>query len=283
MHRSDKRVVLHVGAHKTGTTVIQQYLKSHAELLRRRGIRYVSRPELTPLVGWGEKLVDRPERFAGLLEDFGSSRDRVLLGSHENICGAPLVRDGAALYPRSARPIDALVRLLEPFDATVVLTIRPPHEMVESYYLQQVNLGSAKTFDRWLAGVDLAALSWRPLVDRLRDAFGEQAVVVVDFRGIKAGSVAYVSDVLRRSGIDVPLSEAWVKPLNASVSAQGLRLLLRGNTALADAADRAKVRGFVQRHYPNTAGERPVLLDAGTRASVLDRYGAEYAELVGRK
>lgn len=278
MRGRDKRVVLHVGAHKTGTTTIQQYLLAHRESLRRRGVRYVPRAELSPLVGWGEQLVASPDGFAALVADFGAARrERVLLASHENMCGRPFARVGAGLYADAPASIEALARMTAAHDTHVLLTIRPPHELLESFYLQGVNMGGQMRFPRWLERLDLDALSWRPLVETLRASFAR--VSVVDFGTIRAGAPAYVTDALRRVGVDVEVDASWLRPLNPSVSELGLRLLLRGNGVLADEDDRNALRSFVQRHFNNRTGERPQLLDEDTRVMLRDRYAAEYAEL----
>jgi hypothetical protein len=38
--KSEKRAIIHIGRHKTGTTAIQEFLESHSDLLKQKGILY---------------------------------------------------------------------------------------------------------------------------------------------------------------------------------------------------------------------------------------------------
>lgn len=277
-----KYVTFHVGAHKTGTTIVQRYLQAHAEQLLRHRVRYVSRADLTPHVGWGERLVADPDRLAGLLAEFRRARrPRLLLASHENVCGHPFVRRVSGLYPQASRSLDALGGLLAPFHARVLLSVRPQHELIESYYLQHVNLGGSTPFETWLCGVDLDALSWRPLVDRLGAIFGADNVEIVDFRRIADGGPEYIRHVLSRvdPGLHLPVDGTWSTPFNPSLSAKGLQLALAANRHLLPGPQRSAVRQFLQRNYSNGAAPRPELLGAQRTAELRERYAGEYAEL----
>jgi hypothetical protein len=277
----NKLVAFHVGAHKTGTTVLQQYLQANPRLLRRRRIRYASRSQLAAFVGWGERLVAEPQQLTDLLAEFERSAwCRTFVGSHENICGHPFVPGTPGLYPAAQPMVDALRRVLEPHRHKIVLSVRPQHELIESYYLQSVNLGGHLPFERWLRRIDFSALSWRPLVDALVDAFGREHVEVVDFGLIRTGQENYIKHVLTRMDPRIDIDVTWPHQMNPSLSDRGLQMALAANPLLSSAPDRMKLRSFLQRYYSNGTYTRPVLLGEQLTTELRDRYAGEYADLV---
>jgi hypothetical protein len=210
-----------------------------------------------------------------------SRRFAVLFGSNENLIGRPFLKDGRGrLYPRGPENIRALARTIRGCRATVMLSVRPQHEFLESYYLQAVNEGSGETFQQWLARVDFRKLSWRPLVTALHDWFGEENVRVIDFRLIAAGQGSFVGHFLREIGPRFDGAVDFDMPVNRSLSEKGLRLALAAQPFLEHASDRRLMRRFLQRHFSNVDYPRPTLLTDGQRQELAQLYEVEYSQLV---
>ena len=66
------KIVVHVGAHKTGTSLIQKYMRDKPEQLTPFGVRAVSRSDTNTLIGWGQALIDT----RGLATSFEARRAR---------------------------------------------------------------------------------------------------------------------------------------------------------------------------------------------------------------
>lgn len=277
-----KLVALHIGAHKTGTSVVQRYLRENEELVAGLGVKYLRRAHLSQMIGWGERLVADPEPLRARLTKFGwDPRYRVLVGSYENLVGRPFTREGKGrLYPNAARNVAALAHAVAGHRCRVLLSIRPPAEFVESYYLQTVHQGGHETFAEWLQLVDLEALSWRPIVEELHRRFGPENVEVVDFRRIREGQDAFVRHVLARMSprLDVPVR--YPAATNRSVSARGLAMALAANPHLKTGEERGALRTFLQTHFSNLDGPRPVLFTPEQKAALWDRYRADYEALL---
>jgi hypothetical protein len=283
MHLRGKVAALHVGAHKTGTTVLQKYLSEHEGALRARGVYYLRRSELARYAGWGERLVEDPAPLAKRLRKFRvDPRFRMLIGSNENLLGRPFPRksDGR-LYPQAARNTEALGVALRGTGCKIVITVRPPHDFLESYYLQTVHQGRDRPFEEWLRRVDLAALSWRPIVEVLQQRFGRKRVVIVDFRLIKQGQETYLRHLLTRVDPTWDLPIQYAESRNRSISERGLQMALATNSHLATGAERAALRAFLQTHFSNVDFPRPVLLGDERRAALWEHYRADYEDLVG--
>jgi hypothetical protein len=274
-------VAFHVGAHKTGTSLIQRFMRAHQVQLLRHRIQYLNRSDTDELVGWGAIVRDSPELLAGdLRRRFRRPWLTTVIASHENTVGRPFVRRAPHLYPRAASRIDALARVLEPYEAKIVLSIRPQAGFLESYYLQTVHQGSHLPFRRWLKGIDLDALSWQPLVDQLVAAFGADRVEILDFRRLGLGQESYLQDFFALIDADLQLDTAYEPVRNPSISQKGLRIALAANRHLDTDAERKAMRVFLQERFSNLDYPRPVLLTEAQRESVGQRYDGEYEALV---
>lgn len=279
----NKTVVFHVGAHKTGTSLVQKYLRANAAALRRRRVYYLGRAAMSDYVGWGEKLLDDPGPMADRMRHIlRSPWFKVLIASHENTLGRPFAAGGGQLYPRAPELVGALAELLRGYPAKIFVSIRPQADLLESYYLQTIHEGGHERFAAWLDRIDLDAISWTPLVRDLVDTFGRDHVEVVDFRLIGMGQEAYLGHFFSR--IDAryaSLGTGYTTVRNPSISDKGLQLALAANPELRSSGERRLMRKFLQANFSNTRYPRPVLLGEEQREWLERRYGAEYETLVG--
>lgn len=277
-------VVYHLGAHKTASSLLQKYLRDNPEVLRRNRIAYLGRSEMNDCVGWGKRLLTRPEILQGRIDELlAPRRHEILVTSHENTLGPPFKAGGAHLYPRGPEIVAQLARVLRPRPARALLYLRPQDEFVESYYLQRIHQGAHLSFAQWLAELDLEALSWRPVVEALVEHFGADRVEVVDFGLIREGQNAFIADFLSRVDPDLPVTPDYRPVRNPSISDKGLRLALAANPHLRSDWERKALRTFLQRHFSNRRYPRPVLLTPEQRREIRERYAGEYEELTGAR
>lgn len=277
-------VVYHVGAHKTGTSLLQKYMRDNVAVLRRHRIHYISRGAMNDYVGWGDRVLSDPRPLARkirttLLVPWFTT----VIASHENTLGRPLRRRGAHLYPRAPEIIEALGRVLAPYHARIVFSIRPQDQFLESYYLQSIHEGRHQSFEEWYAKIDVDALSWRPVVDALHHEFGREHVDVVDFRTIADGQQAYIADFFKRIDPRYSFDIEYDAMRNPSISGKGLQMALAANPHLRSGDERKLMRKFLQRHFSNQRYPRPVLLSDDQKQALHDRFADEYEALVGAR
>lgn len=118
-----RRLILHIGAHKTGTTALQQSLKVNRALLAAQGAAYVTSPEtahLHPCLGFAVQGVLVPDGFIvldveALAERLAEADQDLVIASSENF---------SFFFQRSA--IAALEQALRPHfdDISVVSYLR---------------------------------------------------------------------------------------------------------------------------------------------------------------
>jgi hypothetical protein len=280
---ANPRMKFHIGVHKTGTTVIQQFLGTNRPRLRARGVVYLGRGVLD---GFAKNKSERDPRNGPLAmrlaELSATGRTEVVIGSCENLVGPPFTTASDELYPKAVERIGALRRVLEPYDTTVIITVRPQADFLESYYMQTINQGGYDTFDEWFARRNLAELSWRPLVETARATFGPTAVQVIDFELLrKSGPEAYLAEFMAVADPGRPIEITAPEADNASLSARGLQIALAMNPLLIDKDERVATRKFLQTNFSNRSSPRPVLLTDDQRADIERRYRADYTDLVG--
>jgi hypothetical protein len=275
------QVVYHVGAHKTGTSLVQSYLAQNRRPLRKQKVTYLTRPTLENWVRGLDGHSDDPGALKRKLgEAFQRRPEGIVIASFENTLGPPFSSKRPGLYPRAQERAEALREVLSEYSAKVLLGIRPQSGFVESYYIQLVQQGGYQTFADWFGELDLEQLSWRPVVDTLVSTFGRDAVEVIDFTTIRNGALAYLRGFLDRVDPDLWLEEAEAPRDNASLSDKGLRIALAANPHLTSKDERVAMRKFLQEEFPNTRYPRPVLLSEAERAKLDARYTADYEELV---
>ena len=273
---SRARVVLHVGAHKTGSSLVQKFLRDNRKALSAGGIHYVPRSDMNTLVGWGKALHESPELLRGRLADVTSGH-RVVLASHENTLGRPFVKGTPGLYPDGPRNAKELGQILDGFDYTVVVYIRPQADFVESYYLQSLHEGGTQTFAQWVdAMIDVEALSWRPLIDALEESLGPDRVVVKDFREIHHGQEEFLRRFFAAIDVDPRISLSYAPVRNPSISEKGMQMALAVNPLLSSPKQRKAVRVFLQKHFSNRRYPRPTLFSDDERRQLSQLYDEEY-------
>lgn len=206
------KLFLHVGTHKTGSTHLQLYLRRHAVELARQGLVY---PDLADWFG-GASQVAHHQLIAAASQKkarFDARRRRVeeirleakpgetLLLSSEpawrrtfpEICPPEELWDGRARYIRRLR------RLLEGFDATVVVCLRNRATFGESHYGSAIKSGYAKRFEDYLADHEFM-FDYDRQTALFREAFGDVLVYAYE----EAAREGVSETFLRRIGFEAP-------------------------------------------------------------------------------
>ncbi len=270
--------ILHLGAHKTGTSLIQKFLRDRPEAVDQLGAAFISRSDTNQLIGWGAV----PRQDPGLLKDatnaVAAGVDFVIV-SHENSLGRPLIPGKSGLYPEADRAIEGIRNAVE-LPAKVIYYIRAQADFVESYYLQTVHQGSYASFRDWVATIDLDDLSWEPLVSSLDSRFGSENVVIADFAFIEAGQNAFIERFLDLIKPGHGIIPDYSAKRNLSISQLGLDIALAINPLLESADERRTTRKFLQRHFNNSRSPRPELLNPEQKSALQDRYGDENRNLI---
>ena len=230
-----KRVVLHVGLAKTGTTSFQHACHRHRRLLARHGILYpralcgfaknhsplaasylAHRPH-DPTIAM--KVVPRAAAVARLAAEMAASPCPVTLLSSEHFSihfdlyeAAHLAEDLSAHAPE------------------IVVAIREPYGRFLSMWNTQVTAGGALSLEDYARTIlvpDNRFISIRETLSIWRETFGPERVHLVDWDA--GGDVA--AAILARCGMDAPMPQGARRRVSLPLSAiETLRLV---NAAIA--------------------------------------------------
>jgi hypothetical protein len=272
------KIVLHIGAHKTGSTALQSALQANSDLLDENDIAAIPRP-LAAEMFVHEVLLEARD----VITDISAE---TIIVTHEVMLGWPfgpigqLMPTQPHLYPETKVRLDALAQVFDGMDVRVIYYIRDQASFLESFYIQCVQAGATHTFDEWISRIDLTQISWRPIIEAIRSRF---PTCVKRFEDEFCDSQ---SDAFRRflrvAAPHLPRNEIdkiiFEKPANRSLNAVGLSMMTEINSMRLPGAQRHALRTMLQRHVSNIGGPRPSLLSEEQRTA-LAGYGSENVAL----
>jgi hypothetical protein len=283
------QTVLHVGAHKTGSTLIQRSLLEMRPALRQRGVRVVTHMDdawdeaglgdIIPALFADEATPEGTRRLADALRAWSEDAETLLVSS-EMLMGPSLVDRRETFYGRAPQSAHML-REAARGDCRVVIHIRDQAGYLDSVYRHKVQNGYAVPFDEWLATVDLDLLSWAPAIEAHRREFGADRVTVLPFRLPETGPATHVLGFLEAAvGItDMDPPDIPDRASNYSLSDIGLEIFRFANTLMSD-DDRAEMRPVLRRVFSSATHPSTPLVDEETRRRLENRYGEENAALL---
>jgi hypothetical protein len=227
------RIVIHIGAPKTGSTFLQRAIRTDPALWRANGVHVPVLPEVEGIAGNAKLLaaslggetpafrrafpqidvasLDPAEIVSRLLADWQPERE-VLLLSAENL-DAPLAKPLRRLLPRDAA-------------CTVVLFIRNQHRWTESYYRQRVKMmvfnGTVGEITDTVVEQDGPGSfpDWHAVHEAWHTEFDDTRVVLFEEAGDLLATFATVAD------LPVPGGLPPLEPENVSLDAYQIAYLV---------------------------------------------------------
>ncbi|MGB0506128.1 MAG: hypothetical protein ACPGGK_08010, partial [Pikeienuella sp.] len=236
-----KRLILHIGMHKTGSTTIQRFFARNRWLLRRLGICY---PESRGIDG--RLLPKHNAIFSAISHQADKGEVHPQLGPV-----ADLVMDAADQINRSPgrvgvisaegfsgeRPVfaRALAPLASEFDVSVVILLRRRDLWVESFYKQMVlnqDVREARPFAEFLSAPSTVRhMNYLRILSWWSDAFGPEAINVGVFEPDRS-TETLVRQFLKLADLPLQLSllPYATGHTNPSLSAEAASLIRFANS-----------------------------------------------------
>ncbi|MGR7921043.1 sulfotransferase domain-containing protein [Zobellella denitrificans] len=166
-----KKIIIHPGAHKTGTTYLQRVLEKNLKdethiWFKTRSFFYhnITRP----LIEKKEKTLENnaQQLLLSAVQDY----DKILI-SEENISGRFYCWNENEFYPDMNKNILKLTKALrkQPTEHTIdlIFTIRNHADWYESMYLQKVKNGYATNFEKFREKTKIENISFSKLINKL--------------------------------------------------------------------------------------------------------------------
>lgn len=159
-----QRIVIHLGAHRCGSTTVQRTLQLNRQWLAGKGVAVLTRNELTraaslaPLI----HLHERPLGVVPVAYSLYRISHPTAIISEENILGRMPGLEGGVPYGRSGRALAGIALLARFFDCSLRWIIRRQDRMVESAYAFRVVRGITEDFQSFSSRFD-RNLFWSPI------------------------------------------------------------------------------------------------------------------------
>lgn len=263
---------IHVGTHKTASTLVQSILKRRRHTLHRQAIHFES---------WGYSLGKQllrgaplaPETlasFRGNLEArLGARPEPVAILSAESLCGNPY--DG---YRNIGSIASDLREITRSFHVQIVIAVRRQDDFLSSIYGQSIKEGGVASFEEFVSGGLLDALDWNRLALAYREWFGCDRVRLVRYERLAERPSHAVEVLFDGCGRSFVCCARVADRVNPSLSRTGIEMARRCNE-LIDAGERRRFRHFLETHFSKRPGEDAGVLDEAMRRSVQRRYGLD--------
>ncbi len=169
-----KRLYLHIGTHKTGTTAIQRNIEAVESDLKKEKIIYLQTPsifeEMTDLETVDEDMIIECREYLNSNTKKYSEDYRFVM-SNEHFSGSG--KHGH--YKATAK---MLRQITEGFDVKIIVYLRRQDFYVESLYTQSIHEGGYLSFDQFLNEFDFSDFDWYDLLESYTKMFEKESIIV---------------------------------------------------------------------------------------------------------
>lgn len=226
-----KKIYLHIGLHKTGSTYIQKIFTDNRELLREFGVEY---PELGAEFLFGhhnfawsfipDKCLQDGDRFTveKLLESLHRTPAETIFISSEDFDFLQL------------QHIKSLARTLEGFQVQIVLYARHPAEMLYSLWQERIKHGDTISLPSYYDSIlqNPRQIDYRTIANLWSGIFGEQSISIIIYDNLRESNTDiafFLLNEVMQLNIDFCQLKKPDKKINPSSSIEIIEILRRIN------------------------------------------------------
>ena len=189
-------VFIHLGVHKTATTFTQHILFQNQKELRVNGVGFTELPQVRGTLT--NHLKNEPYRHESCEPFLSSLRnfDRIII-SDENILGSCVPVQGVDIYPDGDRYVSRLRSVLQSshshFERVWFVALRSYPDFFTSAYCEFLRHNNFVTQREYLAKLNWRKFHWGPLLEKIRNAIGDDRLVIADFSDFHKNPLAHAN------------------------------------------------------------------------------------------
>jgi len=253
-----ERLILHVGAHKTASSMLQTALKHVRRPLEQQGMQVISRSAIksTPFHATLQNIaslknVEADASVGREVAEMVRPSARTLLLTSEDL----LSRINLKYCFRAPEAGLRLIRAVFPQVATkVILYVRSQADYIESTYTQHIHTGHNISFEDYLGDELPTHIQWDVIADRIASVVGPENLSVAPYEMIFAmGAEGFFRDFLRRAELpdpaQIPFEEPSGRSSNRSYSALAVDIWRRVEPLLETPMQKKKFRSYLQAEF----------------------------------
>lgn len=277
--------VLHLGAHKTGTTLLQYWLARNRSLLATEGVGISVPSDLDDskfdrlcfeLSKPRQRTVSRDDvidYLTNLRNYLGSPPTHVI--SKENILG-----EAGRIYVNSRPVLNELSHIFQDHKIDIVFYVRRQDDFVESHILQQYAHGIEVSVADAVASI--STNNWISVIGGMEEYFKDR-VHVKFFENIHYGVFSFIEDFCKSCRIPIDIVGSSIFPgvenQNRSISSNGLKIL-KSTWGGLNKTERITEFNRVRRIHHTGIEPKPAILNDIQRREILNRYREENKYLI---
>lgn len=291
-----KRAYVHIGAHKTASSYLQDHLRKNRKALRSEDISVMFTtgefesnfmPSYKSMI-WesieSSKFDMSAPSSQTAIEVLGGVVRGVKTGSFvfsdERLLG-PMLGYTKSLYPGAEYAAKFLSTVLADIEVVIVLYIRNQSEFIESAFLQHFREnGPKKDFSAFLAEIEIEGLSWLPVVRSFVDAFGAESLVVRSYEDINRGEQEFVNRFFETFTTlrDIVAQDVVVNPRFSLKAMEVFELAF----PLLSSAEAHRFQGYLKQAFPVGEYAPPTLLSQEVKRKIDRLYSDQNIAILGK-
>lgn len=285
------QIVLHLGAHKTGSTLLQSIFLRNRKLLLKKGIWYVTldtinssgiKSYLRKDISYRPDHPDKERVLKALLYNDIPAHCHTALISRENLFGETL-----GFYPNFENLSDCFAELMSDHEVRVLYFLRRQDQFLNSCYAEWFHIGEYISRDTFFHAMNMnvrGALSWKSKVDSLCSTYGEQAVNVGFFDYLENGVDHYLDYFMSMAGWQIRPNEFDLSKTqragNVRISKRTLAVITRTYPFIRERQKRANWARILRRLPYFNSGEKVELLSECQKNNLIRSYRTENNGLI---
>lgn len=304
--KSAKKIILHIGFHKTGTTYLQKTWSANESVLSQNRIKYLPLHELRD--GFTNLTYKRShdDELRSFVRNSTKDHD-VAIFSDENYIGLLTGLKRGSVYPDMASKIrDFLYWAGDDCEVSIYVSIRQYAEWIESVFLQTEEnkrvllragghrnaiekiksmMGMFKDenidskFVQFMDRNAMRGISWVECLRRLRDAAPNHSITVWPFEAFARNNESIIG--LFEKALNVHIPERITKRKNPTDS-ELMSKILKVAAAEARPEDLFKLRRFLRKNFSTDNGyAKRVFIQGKAREELITRYHRDLNEIKG--
>lgn len=265
-----KTIAIHVGAHKTGSSLLQRILIHSQASLAQHGLYFD--PEFQEFATKTfRNAYQMPESELEPYRQF--YRDRYQSVPQERIavsCEA-LMGNKAAGYDNLPGVVQNLAYLFQDFEVKIVGYSRRQDTYLESFYSHTVKTGGDGTFDHFMELHHLNHLHWDTLFTFFADKFGRDNLFCAPYEELMLDAKSFIQTFFDEMGFGGNIELENTPVINPGINRKGMELQRIANTLLNE-EERKLLRAFLEAHFMKQPNEPFGLLSDEERRRILEYY-----------
>ncbi|WP_299367903.1 hypothetical protein [Winogradskyella sp.] len=175
-----KSIFVHIGTHKTGTSIIQKILIENPNALKKEGVKYINLHNFKRAA----VIVKLEAENVSLVEELKSFINSYIDESYNKyiICCEYLSGNPKLLYQNVLTVAKLLHQSLTEFEEKkIFVALRKQEQFIQSIYTQYVHQAEDVPIETFLDKTKLEHIKWSGFVEKYRSVFGTQNVTCVPY------------------------------------------------------------------------------------------------------